>query len=506
MNLSDWIEVASLVTQHKQEAATTETDQLSSMPLSQIAIDDSGPPVVHYGMHMPAVTSTPTGTDVHMHSSQQEDSYQQIIPGIPQGSLYPTFSSLSSEAVASQEEVQSLCNKVSKGLDKYLQDAEQCRALELNYFSDSTSYMSEEPILEDAEQTTQSSKSNPLSAKQTSIEDIDVARNALESLKLDTGCTSRQLSQVCTDADEKRQQITTSEDVEQDTDAQHRDGKHPVEDLTREPTSLHSEQPHTMHTCTDNVTMPIKKVGCILVTSHLKQFLEDYPPSSDKQAFLDIYHILSLLDKYLYDNPKQHTHCMSSDNEYVTLLKYAIHLNTDLTTFPTLWAVLSILLDTQDGKHEYVKYLQEEYNTYYEDKSRNYMLKLEEKLVEIQNRMHNSVTQNFDRVSGLHDNGLTPSQGQEDNQPVNVTTLENAIDDDVIDRRTIYPLWSLDTNDMCDITQIANDKNIKDIRDEICKDTPVKTEINKPYIDNIDAYNRDRHLITTSLSDRLDLG
>ena len=92
--------------------------------------------------------------------------------------------------------------------------------------------------------------------------------------------------------------------------------------------------------------MPTEKVGCILVTSHLKQFLEGYPPSSDKQAFLDIYHMLTLLDKYLYDNPKQHTHCMSSDNEYVTLLKYAIHLNIDLTTFPTLWAVLSILLDT----------------------------------------------------------------------------------------------------------------------------------------------------------------
>ena len=59
---------------------------------------------------------------------------------------------------------------------------------------------------------------------------------------------------------------------------------------------------------------------------------------------------------------------------------------------------------------------------------------------------------------------------------------------------------------MCDIIQIANDKSMKDIRDEICKDTPVKTEINKPYIDNIDAHNRDRHLITTSLSDRLDLG
>ena len=216
--------------------------------------------------------------------------------------------------------------------------------------------------------------------------------------------------------------------------------------------------------------------------------------------------MLSLLDKYLYDDPKQHTHCMSSDNEYVTLLKYAIHLNIDLTTFPTLWVVLSILLDTQDGKCKHVKCLQEEYNTYYEDKSRDYMLKLEGKSVEIQNHMYDSVTQNFDRVSGLHDNGLTPLQGQEDDQPVEVTTPENAIDDDVIDIRTIYPPWSPDTNDICDIIQITNDKSMKDIRDEIYKDTPVKTEINKPYIDNIDVYNRDRHLITTSLGDRLDLG
>ena len=105
--------------------------------------------------------------------------------------------------------------------------------------------------------------------------------------------------------------------------------------------------------------------------------------------------MLSLLDKYLYDNPRQHTHCMSSDNEYVTLLKYAIHLNIDLSIIPTYWAVLSILLDTQDGKCEYVKLLQEEYNTYYTDKSRKYMLNLEKKLVEIQNRMHDSITQNF---------------------------------------------------------------------------------------------------------------
>ena len=230
--------------------------------------------------------------------------------------------------------------------------------------------MSEEPILEDAEQTTQPSKGNPSIAKQKSIEDTDVTRNAPESLKLDTGHTSRQHSQVCTDADEKCQQITTLEDIAQDTDTQRHDGKHSVEDFTRGPTPILSEKPSTTLTCTDEVIMPTKKVGCILVTSHLKQFLEDYPPSSDKQAFLYIYHMLSLLDKHPYDNPKQHTDCMSSDNEYVILLKYAICLNIDLTAFPTLWAVLFILLDTQDGKHEYVNCLQEEYNTYYEDKSR----------------------------------------------------------------------------------------------------------------------------------------
>ena len=65
MNPSDWRKAASLVTQHKQEAAMADSDQLSSMPLSQIAIDDSGPPIVHYGMLMPIAASSPTGTDEH---------------------------------------------------------------------------------------------------------------------------------------------------------------------------------------------------------------------------------------------------------------------------------------------------------------------------------------------------------------------------------------------------------------------------------------------------------
>ena len=116
MNPSDWRKAVALVTQHKQEAAMAETDQLSSMPLSEIAVDDSGPPVVHYGSHMPVAASTPTGTISHSHSSLQEDSYQEIIPGIPQGSLCPTLSSLSSGLVASDTNEHSLHKKMTKVL------------------------------------------------------------------------------------------------------------------------------------------------------------------------------------------------------------------------------------------------------------------------------------------------------------------------------------------------------------------------------------------------------
>ena len=204
-------------------------------------------------------------------------------------------------------------------------------------------------------------------------------------------------------------------------------------------TSIQLEKSITELLPTDDVTIPNEKLGCIFITRHLQQFLDGYPPTADKQAFLDIYHMLSLLDKYLHDNPKQHTHGMSPNNEYVALLKYSIHLNTDLSTFPTVWVVLSILLDTQDGYLEYVKLLQEEYNGYYESKSRKYMEKLEQKSIEIQNCTHDSVTHDFDRVSDYNDNGLTPLQGQQDEQPEAVNSAENAIEHDAVDILTGYP-------------------------------------------------------------------
>ena len=222
---------------------------------------------------------------------------------------------------------------------------------------------------------------------------------------------------------------------------------------------------------TDDITIPNEKVGCIFVTIHLQKYLEDYPPSSDKQAFLDIYHMLSLLDWYLYDNPRQHTYCISPDNEYITLLNYAIHLHIDIGTFPTVWTVLSILLDTQDNKLEYVKFLQEEYNRYYKHRTREYMEKLEKKSIAIQTHMYDSVAHDFDRVSDYCNNGLTPLQRQQDEQPEAVNGAENAIEHDAIDILTEYPPWSTETCDLCDSDEAIYDRNRKEIQSELFKDT-----------------------------------
>ena len=120
--------------------------------------------------------------------------------------------------------------------------------------------------------------------------------------------------------------------------------------------------------------------------------------------------------------------------------------------------------------------------------------------------MDDSVTHDFDRVSDYNDNGLTPLQGQQDEQPEAVNSAENAIEHDAVDILTEYPPWSMETYDICDDDEVIYDRNRKEIQDELYNDTPVTTEDNKSYIDNIDAYNRDKALITQSLSDRLGLG
>ena len=68
MNASSWRKAVDLVAQvtpanlQVQAAATTELQQLESLLLSALSVDDSGPPQVTYDSQQPIATSTPRAT------------------------------------------------------------------------------------------------------------------------------------------------------------------------------------------------------------------------------------------------------------------------------------------------------------------------------------------------------------------------------------------------------------------------------------------------------------
>ena len=136
-------------------------------------------------------------------------------------------------------------------------------------------------------------------------------------------------------------------------------------------------KPLTTAFVSSNVHIPTKKVGCLQVTNQLREFLNHFPPESKEKAFKQIYEILQVLNAYLIDNPQQHIHCMSPDNEYVSLIMYAITIEIDLCNFPAIWTVLSILLDTQSNTLQHVKSLQQVMNNYYDKHPMDVMSRLE---------------------------------------------------------------------------------------------------------------------------------
>ena len=161
------------------------------------------------------------------------------------------------------------------------------------------------------------------------------------------------------------------------------------------------DKPLTTAFVSSNVCVPTEKVGCLQVTNQLREFLNHFPPESKEKAIKQIYEILQVLNAYLIDNPQQHIHCMSPDNEYVSLIMYAITIEIDLCNFPAIWAVLSILLDTQSNTLQHVKSLQQVMNNYYDKHPMDVMSRLEHQTSVIMKVMYDSINNDdSDNVSG----------------------------------------------------------------------------------------------------------
>ena len=95
MNALSWKKIADLVAKATPDipqvpaTATAESQNLQSLPLSALLVDDSGPPQMTHEPHQPIATSTPRATSAESPEISTE-AYHQILPGMS-SRLYPTL-------------------------------------------------------------------------------------------------------------------------------------------------------------------------------------------------------------------------------------------------------------------------------------------------------------------------------------------------------------------------------------------------------------------------------
>ena len=411
MNASSWKKAADIVTKmtpvssQASAAAMAELQNLQSLPLSALSIDDSRPPQVTYEPQQPIATSTPRSTD---NPEIPTEAYRQILPGMS-SRLYPTLIADSSLDAHVSDQQDTLQRQLSTEVNKYLQEVAVKREMDVNYF--------------DAQHVATNTINHQKTVNSTELEKDDIP----ELLDNDTSeKTEENIEQYIRYKDEletipeesdKDLPVTTQGDGDdRDTipyvqgDSEEEQFNTAIDDTSDNPMIIMGK-PLTTTVVSVNVCIPTEKVGCLQVTNQLREFLIHFPPESKEKAFQQIYEILQVLNAYLIDNPRQHIHCMSPDNEYVSLIMYVITIEIDLCNFLAIWAVLSILLDTQSNTLQHVKSFQQVVNSYYDKHPTDVMSELGQQASiimkamydSINNECSDSVSGDIDRVSGAVD-------------------------------------------------------------------------------------------------------
>ena len=411
MNTSSWLKVADLVAQgtqanqQVQAAATVDSSQLESLPLSTLLADDSAPQV-NYGTEQPLTTSTPRANSTSIPETQTTNTYHQIIPGMSEY-LYPTLIADDSLTTPAADNCSTLQKHITSEIDKYLQEAAEKHARDDNYFdgwhmaTNTSSPQQEANFLEQDDVVDIDKEDYEVRVLESNDKDTD----AFHASPPRHDIQYQEELEMIPEEEEDPQMEEKQDIVEQDMvvfipdESEEEPFNMAIDDTADDPTIVMGK-PVTTAFISDDICIPTEKVGCLQVTSQLQKFLNHFPPESKEKAFEQIYQILQMLDAYLINNPQQHRYCMSPDSEYISLIMYATKLEINLCNFLAIWAVVSILLDTQSNELQYVKTLQLVVDDYYDKRPTEVMSRLEHQTTDIMNTMYDSVTNdNFDRVS-----------------------------------------------------------------------------------------------------------
>ena len=313
MNASSWRKAANLVAQgtqanqQVQAAATAQSSQLESLPLSTLSAEDCGLPQVTYGTEQPLTASTPKATSTSIPETQTTDTYYQIIPSMSEH-LYPTLLADGLLTTPIADNCSTLQKQITSKIDKYLQKAAERCERDDNYFdgwhvtTNTSSPQQEANFLEQDDDVdideVRVPKSNDTSTYCASpsgynIQYQDELETIPEEEEEDPQMDEKQ------DIDDQDMVVFTPDEPEEEP------FNTAIDNTSDDPTIVMGK-PVTTTFISDDVHIPTEKVGCLQVTSQLQEFLNHSPPESIEKAFEQIYHILQVLDAYLINNLQQH--------------------------------------------------------------------------------------------------------------------------------------------------------------------------------------------------------
>ena len=279
MNASSWRKAADLVAQgtqanqQVQAAATADSSQLESLPLSTLSANDSGPPQVNYGTEQPLTASTPRAISTSIPETQTIDTYHQIIPGMSE-CLYPTLIADGSLTTPAADNCSTLQKQITSEIDRYVQEAAEKHERDDNYFNgqhvatNTSSPQQEANLLEQGDDV--------------NIEEVRVP----ESNGQDTSayCASPsehnfQYQDELETIQEEDPQMEEKQDIlEQDTvvftpdESEEEPFNMAIDDTFDDPTIVMGK-PVTPAFISDDVCIPTEKVGVYKLLANFKSFL-----------------------------------------------------------------------------------------------------------------------------------------------------------------------------------------------------------------------------------------
>ena len=292
--------------QQVQTAATADSSQLESFPLSALSANDSGPPQVNYGTEQPLAASTPRASSTSTRETQATDTYRQIIPGMSE-CLYPTLIADGLLTTPAADNCSTLQRQIISEIDKYLQEATEKHERDDNDYdgwhvaTNTSSSQQEANFLEKDDDAGSDEEDNKAIVPESNGQDTSM------HYRSPPGHNIQPEDELETIPEEEPQTEDKQDIADQDTvvfkpdESKEEPFNMAIDDILDDPTIVMGK-PVTTAFVSDDVHIPTEKVGCLQVTNQLQEFLNHFPPESIEKAFEQIYQILQVLDAYLIDN------------------------------------------------------------------------------------------------------------------------------------------------------------------------------------------------------------